>query len=167
MSPNALSPFSPLSLPMLSSFSLRLSPHFPWSSALSVLLFYCRTLSFGQSSYVFLLYPATNQHPLSLYGSVLFLIGSHCHLFPFMDATYSWLASLPFGSPIRTPLQSPPTTICKRCPLYYIVFLVSSTQSSIVSSPNLEGNHPLRLPLCPLVLHFIHSSHSCVTGPWT
>jgi len=61
---------------------------------------------FGQSLYVFLLYPLTNQHPFSLYGSVLFLIGSFHHLFPFMDTTYSWLASSPFCSPIKAPLQS-------------------------------------------------------------
>jgi len=125
---------------MLSSSPLRLSPRSPWSSALSVLLFYCRTLSFGQSSYVFLLYPASNQCLLSLYGSVLFLIGSLCLLFPFMDTTHSWLASSPFCSPIRTPLQSPYI----RCLLYCIVSLVSSMQSSIVSSPNLKGNRPLR-----------------------
>ena len=88
-SPNPLSPFSPLLLPMLSFFPLRLSPHSPQSSTLSVLLFYCRTLSLGQSLYVFLLYPVTNQRPLPLYRSVLFLIGSHCCLFPFIDATYS------------------------------------------------------------------------------
>ena len=41
--------------------SFELLPCSPWSFALSVLLFYCGTLFIGQSSYVFLLYPVTNQ----------------------------------------------------------------------------------------------------------
>ena len=74
----------------------------PWDSAQLVLLFYCGVLTFASWSSVpsdlcchqcFLfrmcLFLSTNQCPLSLYGSVLFLIGSPCLFFPFMDATYS------------------------------------------------------------------------------
>jgi len=87
--------------------------------------------------------------PLFFYGCYLLLIGSFAFLFPDYN---SFSESAPYYI---------------RCPLYYNVSLISSMQSSVVSSPTLKETAPWEISLHPLMLHFILPSHSCATGPWT